>query len=105
MLGTDGVLAALAAGDGEKADVGVEAVRKIAEQAGCFVVGMRGDEEDARGDAGFIDGFDGFGEGLGAERGGCQKADCSGGNAEYCETFRHPCPNRLRHATVSSNGH
>ena len=74
LFGADGVLSALAAGDGEEGDVGVEPAREIGEQAGPFVVGVRGDEKDARGDAGFVDGFDGFREGLGGggdgERGG-----------------------------------
>ena len=46
-------------------DVGVEPAGEVGEQAGPFVVRVRGDEKDARGDAGFVDGFDCFGEGLG----------------------------------------
>ena len=68
LFGADGVLSALAAGDGQKRDVGIEAARKIREQAGPFVVGVSGDEKDARRDAGFVYGFDGFGEGLGGDR-------------------------------------
>ena len=60
----DGVLSALAAGDGEEGDIGVETAREISEEAGPFVVGVRGDEEDAGGDSGTVDSFDGFWEGL-----------------------------------------
>ena len=69
----DGILSALAAGDGEKRDVGIEPPREVGEQAGPFVVGMRSDEKDARGDSGLIDSFDGFWEGL-----------CGGGDGDCC---------------------
>ena len=65
LFGADGVLSALAAGDGEEGDVGIEPAGEVGEQAGPFVVRVRGDEKDAGGDSGFVDGFDGFGEGLG----------------------------------------
>jgi len=74
LLGADGVLSALAAGDGEKRDVGIEPAGEVGEQAGPFVVGVRGDEKDAGGDSRPVDSFDGFGEGLGGggkgDRGG-----------------------------------
>ena len=55
-------MAAFAASESEQRDVGVETAREIGEQSGGFVVGMRGDIEDARGDACAVDGFDGFRE-------------------------------------------
>jgi len=64
LFGADGVLPALAAGDGEERDIGIKAAREVSEQARPFVIGMRGDEEDTRGDARFVDGFDGVCEGL-----------------------------------------
>ena len=70
LFGADGVLAALSAGDGEERDVGVEAMGEIGEEAGPFVIGVRGDEKDAGIDTRFIDGFDSFLERLGAERPG-----------------------------------
>src|SRR5258707_5233922 len=60
----EGVLATFAAGDGEQRDVGVETAGKISEDGAAFVVGMRGDVEDARGDAGGVDGFDGLGQAV-----------------------------------------
>ena len=71
LFGAECVLAAFAAGEGEKSDVGVEATSEISEDGGGFVVGMRGDVENACGDAGAVDGFNGFGEaGTGAGSGG-----------------------------------
>ena len=73
LFGADGVLSALAAGDGEEGDVGIEAAREVGEEAGPFVIRVRGDEKDTGGDAGFVDGFDGFGEGLsGGGNGDCR---------------------------------
>src|SRR5271169_3970016 len=40
----------------------METPREIGEQSGGFVIGMRGDIEDARGESGAVDGFDGFWE-------------------------------------------
>src|SRR4029077_16947425 len=80
----DGVLSALAAGDGEESDVGIQAVRKIGEQTRPFIVGMSGDEEDARGDAGLVDGFDGFGERLSR---GARKAGRERGRREHAEKW------------------
>ena len=67
----DGILAALPARDGEERDVGIESVGQIREKAGPFVIGMRGDEKNAGIDARFINGLDGFLEGLRAERPRC----------------------------------
>src|SRR6267378_1732781 len=53
---------AVAASGGEQRDVGVEAAGEVGEDGAAFVIGMRGDVEDARGDAGGVDGFDGFGQ-------------------------------------------
>src|SRR5580698_5933141 len=69
LFGAESVLAAFATRDGEKCDVGVEAACEIGEDGAAFIVGMRGDVEDAGGDAGGVDGFDGFGE-AGAGAGG-----------------------------------
>ena len=65
LFGADGVLSALAAGDGEEGYVGIEPPREVSEEAGPFVVRVRSNEKDAGGDAGFVNRFDGFGEGLG----------------------------------------
>lgn len=80
LLGADGVLSTLSAGDGEEANVGVEAVGEIREEAGPFVVGMGGDEENAGSDAGFVDGFDAFGDRLGdgARSDGGAGSECGG---------------------------
>src|SRR5580704_16196434 len=60
MLGTEVVLSALAASKSEQRDISVQSPREISEQSGGFVVGMRGYIEDACGDAGAVDSFDGF---------------------------------------------
>src|SRR5258708_740248 len=70
LFGAERVLAAFAAGDGEQRDVGVEAAGEISEDGAAFVIGMRGDVEDARGGAGGVGGFRGFGEGGGGAGGG-----------------------------------
>ena len=75
LLGADCILSALAAGDGEETDVGVEPAREIGEQAGPFVVGMSGDKEDARGDARFVDCNDGVRERLRSEEGGARRRE------------------------------
>src|SRR5208337_205626 len=62
LFGAESVLAAFAAGNGEQGYIGMEPAGEIGEDGGAFIVGMRGDVEDARGDAGAVDGFDGFGE-------------------------------------------
>src|SRR5258708_35944240 len=72
LFGAERVLAAFAAGDGEERDVGVEAAGEVGEDGAAFVIGMRCDVENARGDAGGVDGFDGFGQagaGTGSGRG------------------------------------
>src|SRR6266404_5346344 len=74
---SSGVLAAFAAGDGEQRDVGVEAAGEISEDSAAFVIGMRGDVEDARGDASGVDSFDGFGK-AGARAGGGRELGARG---------------------------
>jgi hypothetical protein len=54
------ILAAFAASEGEKGDVGMKAAGKIGEHGSGFVVGMSGDIEDAGGDARAVDGFHSF---------------------------------------------
>ena len=60
LLWTESVLAAFAACNRQKSDIGVEAARKIGEDRSGFVVGMRGDIEDAGGHTCAVDGVDGF---------------------------------------------
>jgi hypothetical protein len=64
LLGADRILAAFAAREREKSYVIAGAARQICEQRGSFVIGMRGDEENASGDACAIDCFDGVGQTL-----------------------------------------
>ena len=79
LFGAKGVLSAFAAGEGKKGDVGVESASEIGEDGGGFIVGMRGDVEDAGGDAGAVDGFDGFREArAGAGSGGKLRARTRG---------------------------
>ena len=69
LFGPESVLAALTAGEGKQGDIGVEAASKIGEDSGAFIVGVRGDVEDACGDAGAVNGLDGFREtGAGSRR-------------------------------------
>ena len=68
LLRPNRVLSALAARQREQTYIGIKAVRKITEEAGCFVVRMRRDEKDAGDHAGLINGFDGFRKRLCAER-------------------------------------
>src|SRR5215831_20934286 len=71
LFGAERVLAALTAGDGEKRDIGVQSAGQISENRSGFVVRMRGDIEDARGDARGVNGLDGFSKpGAGARCGG-----------------------------------
>jgi hypothetical protein len=70
LFGAEGVLAAFAASEREKGDVGVEAASEICEDGGGFVVRVGGYVEDAGGNAGAVDGFDSFGKApAGAGRG------------------------------------
>ncbi len=62
LFGAESVLAAFAASQGEQGHIGVEAASEIGEDGSAFIVGMRGDVEDARGDAGAVNGLDGFRE-------------------------------------------
>src|SRR5579885_3647128 len=66
----ESVLAPFAARDGEQRDIRVQAPRKIGECGGAFVIGVRGDIQDARGDASRIDGLDGVGESRAGAGGG-----------------------------------
>jgi len=84
LFGPKSVLTAFAAGEGEQGHIGVKPASKIGEDGGAFIVGMRGDVKDARGDAGAVNGFDGFGETR--TRSGCRrKLGSSGRNAEQPE--------------------
>src|SRR5579859_1672088 len=85
LFGAERVLPSFAAGDREKGDVGVEPTGKIGEDGPAFVIGMRGDVEDARGDTGGVDGFDGFGEAGAGAGSGRELAVCRGGEECGCE--------------------
>jgi hypothetical protein len=83
LFGTDGVLPALAAGDGEERHVRIQAARKIGEQAGGFIVRVGGDVQNSRSDARFVDGLDGFLHGLRASsREGGQHGRRGAGNGK-----------------------
>ena len=106
LLRPDRVLAALAARDREVRDIGVESARKIGQQAGPFIVGMSGDEEDSRGDARFVDRFDSVRQRL--RRDGCGSSCNHHHGRKNSERDSNPASlssDFLHIAQMGSNGH
>ena len=72
LLGTQHVLAAFPASERKQGDIGMQAAREVGEHGGGFVVGVRGDVQDAGGDTRTVNGFDGFVEARAGARSGCE---------------------------------
>src|SRR5712692_2277442 len=62
LLRTESVLAAFATCKGEQGDVGMETAGEVSKHVAGFIVGMRGDVEDASRNARAVDGLDRFGK-------------------------------------------
>jgi hypothetical protein len=79
LFGPKGILAAFPARQSQKRNIGVQTPGEVGENCGGFIVRVRGDVQDARGDAGAVDRFDGFGKtGAGSGSGRKLSADASG---------------------------
>src|ERR1700730_18308727 len=72
LFGTQHVLATFTASEGEQCDIGMQAASEVGQNGGGFVVGVRGDVQDAGGDTRTVNGFDGFVEARAGARSGCE---------------------------------
>ncbi len=99
LLGAEGVLSAFAAREGEKGDVGVESAGEIGEDGGGFIVGMRGDIEDAGGDASRVDGFDRFRKTRAGAGSGRELRAGTRGSEQGTDQNNQPSRKKALHAT------
>src|SRR6266849_5595156 len=82
LLRPERVLPTLAAGERQKGDVGMEPSRQIRQQAGRFVIRVRGNVENPRGHARVVNRFNSFGKARpGSRRGGKLRRSRRGENA------------------------